>query len=835
MGVKSRSAPGHQNVPAARKESRRREKHLKNGENQQPGLGGKRAQRSYILKELEQAQQRLQTALSDVASMRQQMKAARNEAAHQAGLLTQAQLQNAELRSELQHLHRRLPESEQQLQTRMSEELGEGTSDWSTLLDLDSPTAQQAAAPAPAPAPSPPAPCSGCEALRAAHTEHLAQLGVNQQQLMAAIEAHVTQLMGQHAAQQQQLTEGLAASEARATEARAANSTLRAQLDAAYAELGVLRAQEAVEREARLRALGCAQAPTSPRGMAHRNALAPPSCSASWDGRSLPVSPGAPPATPFTPATAANNAAPGASPVSAASAPMSAAAAPGQPHHCWLEPELPQLRAGSVLVGRGGYAEVFAMPHATCRPGYDHGQPASSALVVKVSEPFQAPTHVISSHAAAVVVAAHSADGSPASFTPAAAHTAAQQEVAREAAAQLATALADLVPVFLPKASVPHLARPLHWYWRTEPPAQQQQQQAGSPPHAAGAAGVHRASEAGSGSAVAVATTPPGFAPAAPPRVRLYTVWERYDVDLEQYLCSIEGSSLGLGALTRREAAAVACSVAESLAGLHSLGAAHCDVRPANVLLRVEGGRGAHSRVVRADLADCGLLTWLAPGAVCAPSNQPGSWLYRAPEQQQCPNMVGPCCDVWQLGLLLSCLITGAPAPRVHQGSPHPATIGPQLMSDVAVVIPEGLNDRATFMLLSELVPAEADAGQVLGSNPGATSSTQPQLEGPEEAAAAGFWDSGSGEGGEEEDLMEDSCQQPASDEGDGGSGADSQEGQGEVQGPSPSSRGQESGEHAGRIQRVLARVARACLAPDPAARPSAAEVASVLQWVLGA
>lgn len=670
-----------------------------------------------------QVQQRLQTALSDVASMRQQMRAARGEAAHQSGLLTQAQLKNAQLCAELRNLQQRMAQQqpEELLQSMPSEDMA--SIDWASFIYLDSPEAQAQEGACTgttlslAAVNSPQPPCTGCEALRAAHASHLSQLGAAQQQLMASLEVHVMQLMAQHETQRQHLAQALCEAEARTAEHRA-------QMEAVQAELGVLRAQEAVEREARLRGLGCANSPANPQTMASRNAF------------------GAQAQSPPVAADGASHPAP---------APTLST--------CWLEPELGALQASGNLVGRGGYAEVYAVPAPPHLPDTFQAPPP---LVVKVSEPIQAPMVPAAAHA-------HTAS------CPDAAEQQQQQDVAKEAAVQLATALADLVPVFLPRARVPHLARPLHWYWRAEP--QQPQQPSQDAAAAATSASMERrASEAASSNPPGFVALPTTAPPAQPPHVRLYTVWERYDQDLEQYLGRAGGCAQGAPCahLTRREAAAVACSVAEALAGLHAVGAVHCDVRPANILLHTNSATpgassGPRTRIVRADLADCGLLTWMAPGSSCSPMYHPGgSWLYRAPEQQQCPNMAGPCCDVWQLGLLLSSLLTGAPAPPAHQGTPH--LLGPDVCADVAVAMPEGLNDRATYILRSELVPP---AGGQLG--------------------CAGCGRCGP-EGGDAED-----------------------------------------GEQAARIQDLMCRIAQACLASDPAARPSAAEVASALQWVLDA
>ena len=120
----------------------------------------------------------------------------------------------------------------------------------------------------------------------------------------------------------------------------------------------------------------------------------------------------------------------------------------------------------------------------------------------------------------------------------------------------------------------------------------------------------------------------------------------------------IEGDSLAQrlqqGPFPHREAASVMRKVAEAVAYAHEQGIIHRDLKPANILL----DRQREPKVIDFGLArlaseDRGLTS---TGAVM------GTPSYMSPEQAQGEgNHVGPLSDVYSLGAVLYCLLTGRP------------------------------------------------------------------------------------------------------------------------------------------------------------------------------
>jgi len=105
---------------------------------------------------------------------------------------------------------------------------------------------------------------------------------------------------------------------------------------------------------------------------------------------------------------------------------------------------------------------------------------------------------------------------------------------------------------------------------------------------------------------------------------------------------------------TPKEAAQYTRAVASALTALHSEGAVHRDVKPANVLLDEQG---------QARLADFGLMRLVCDEAsrLTHTGQLLGTPAFMAPEQAR-GEPVGPPCDVWGLGMLLYTLLRGRPA-----------------------------------------------------------------------------------------------------------------------------------------------------------------------------
>jgi tetratricopeptide (TPR) repeat protein len=108
------------------------------------------------------------------------------------------------------------------------------------------------------------------------------------------------------------------------------------------------------------------------------------------------------------------------------------------------------------------------------------------------------------------------------------------------------------------------------------------------------------------------------------------------------------------GPLPPREAAALVRKVAEAVAYAHSRGIIHRDLKPANILL----GEGGQPQVT-----DFGLAKQLAADSQLTGTGQVmGTPSYMPPEQAQGKvQEIGPASDVYALGSILYCLLTGRP------------------------------------------------------------------------------------------------------------------------------------------------------------------------------
>ncbi|MFF6772370.1 serine/threonine-protein kinase [Streptomyces sp. NPDC012637] len=103
------------------------------------------------------------------------------------------------------------------------------------------------------------------------------------------------------------------------------------------------------------------------------------------------------------------------------------------------------------------------------------------------------------------------------------------------------------------------------------------------------------------------------------------------------------------GALPEREAARVALRVVEALTAAHERDVLHRDVKPANVLLREDGG------VV---LTDFGIAYITGEKPLTQTGEFVGSLAYTAPERMG-GRRPGPASDLWSLGVLLFQMVEG--------------------------------------------------------------------------------------------------------------------------------------------------------------------------------
>lgn len=217
-----------------------------------------------------------------------------------------------------------------------------------------------------------------------------------------------------------------------------------------------------------------------------------------------------------------------------------------------------------------------------------------------------------------------------------------------------------------------------------------------------GSAAVHRAWDRERGREVAVKLLPPGEGrPGRSESDILAMLDHPHLVALHDVLTTEEGVALVMelvdgpslqerlehGALPAEEALVVLRDVAAGLAHAHRRGVVHRDVKPGNVLLRLDAGR-----VVTAKLSDFGIARRSEATRTTGERRIVGTLRYLSPEQARGARATAAS-DVYSLGLTLLVALTGEEA---FPGRETESLAGRMLR---APAIPEGLPEDWTDLL----------------------------------------------------------------------------------------------------------------------------------------
>ncbi|MBE2316514.1 serine/threonine protein kinase [Solirubrobacter sp. CPCC 204708] len=146
------------------------------------------------------------------------------------------------------------------------------------------------------------------------------------------------------------------------------------------------------------------------------------------------------------------------------------------------------------------------------------------------------------------------------------------------------------------------------------------------------------------------------------------------------------------GQLSVAGAIALATEVGGALDAIHQMGFVHRDVKPANILLDEQGA---------CYITDFGLAKDSQGSVLTRPGQAVGSLDYMAPEQIRAEE-VGPATDVYGLGCVLLCALTGQPPfaektgmgvlwAHLQEDPPDPRLVRPELPDALVIAILAGL------------------------------------------------------------------------------------------------------------------------------------------------
>ncbi len=186
----------------------------------------------------------------------------------------------------------------------------------------------------------------------------------------------------------------------------------------------------------------------------------------------------------------------------------------------------------------------------------------------------------------------------------------------------------------------------------------------------------------------------------------------------------IEGQSLAQrvadGPLPPREAAELVKKICDAMAYAHERGVIHRDLKPANILIDANGQpKVTDFGLAKKTEADCGLT---GTGQIL------GTPAYMPPEQASGKTDVGPLADVYSLGAILYCLLTGRPpfqaaSPMdtllqvLDQEPVAPRELNETVPRDLETICLKGLHKDATKRYPSSTAIA-AELGRFLNSEP---------------------------------------------------------------------------------------------------------------------
>ncbi len=157
------------------------------------------------------------------------------------------------------------------------------------------------------------------------------------------------------------------------------------------------------------------------------------------------------------------------------------------------------------------------------------------------------------------------------------------------------------------------------------------------------------------------------------------------------------------GALPPAEVAALFEQLGHALAAAHRAGVVHRDLKPENLFL-------ARSRRSDAELTlkilDFGIAKIVAEAHSGKATQSIGSPMWMAPEQTVAGSRISPATDIWALGLIAFCLLTGRPYWRAANTKEREAMM---ILREVAFEPIERASERAAELGVGDRLPAGFD------------------------------------------------------------------------------------------------------------------------------